>query len=70
MRKCGLDTWDIKTQKHLDPINIFCQNPATETVYSLDGKPLRGKVCKYHAKELEILMQAANGLVTGIVSKN
>lgn len=67
---CGIDTWDMRTQRHLDPINIFCQELATETVYGLDGKPLRGKVCSFHKKDTELLMQATNGFVTAIQSKN
>ncbi len=69
-RKCGIDTWDMFKQRHLDPVNIFCQEPATETVYGLDGKPLRGKVCIFHKKDTEHLMQAANGLVSAIVGSN
>lgn len=70
MRKCGIDTWNIRTQKHDDPVNIFCQEAATETVCGLDGKPLRGKVCPKHKRDTELLTLAANGLVMGLQSKN
>ena len=69
-KKCGIDTWNMQKQCHEDPVHIFCQEPATETVRGLDGTPLRGKVCKYHAKQTEMMIQAVNGLVTSKQSKN
>lgn len=70
MGKCGIDTWNMRERRHEDPINIFCQEDATETVYGLDGKPLRGKVCPKHKKDTELLMMAANGLANAMQSVN
>ncbi len=66
MKKCGTDDWNIFTQSRT---TACCQEPATMEVHDLSGKVI-GKSCPKHARELELLMQAANGLVTAIVSKN
>ena len=68
--RCGIDTWNMSEGRYEDPINIFCQEDATEVVYGLDDKPLRGKVCPKHKRDIEILVMVANGLVTAIASKN
>lgn len=66
MKKCGIDDWNITTQSRT---TACCQEDATYDVHDLSGKVI-GKCCPKHGKELEILMQAANGMVTGIGGKN
>jgi hypothetical protein len=65
---CGLDTWNMFTQKHEDPVNIFCQNPATDYVYDLSGNRLRGRVCKYHAEQTQRMIDGVNNSITRILS--
>jgi len=83
MRKCHVDTWNMFKQIHEDPVNIFCQESATVDVFGMPYKrydsvtgqwnwtrEYLGKCCPYHAKQTELLMQAADGLVVAIQSKN
>jgi len=66
-RKCKTDDWNVFTQSR---ITACCQELATVEVHDLSGQMI-GKCCPKHAKELELLMQAANGLATAkIVAKN
>ena len=67
MKKCGIDDWNIFTQSRT---TACCQELATMEVHDLSGKVI-GKSCPKHAKEIEQLIQAANGFITGsVVSRN
>ncbi len=71
MRKCGIDTWNMFEQRHEDPINITCQEPATMPVYELNGKTPMGKLCPKHAKEFDQLRLGVNAFVGAkYVSRN
>lgn len=64
---CGIDDWNIFTQSRT---TACCPEKATMEIHDLSGKVI-GKCCPKHAKELELLMQAVNGFVTGkFVGKN
>jgi len=47
----------------------YCQEPATYDIHDTSGRVI-GRNCPKHGKELEQLVLAANGLVSGIVGRN
>lgn len=66
-KKCGIDDWNVFTQSRT---TARCPEPATTEVHDLSGKVI-GKCCPKHAKETELLIQAANSFVTAkFVAKN
>ena len=64
--KCKIDDWNVFAQSRT---TTCCQEEATYEVHDLSGKII-SKCCPKHGKETELLIGAANGLVTALVSKN